>query len=106
MEGASKIYTVLAAFGENHSRLLLDTIFEGGPNKDRVLQLIQILLESTGTPGRYPVDERCSHLAFSFWYLAHYVNHSYIIDIDHFDLINERITRHFLFSSRQVHPSR
>lgn len=68
-EGASKIYTVLAAFGENHSRLLLDAIFECGPNKDRVLQLIKILLESTGTPGRYPVDERCSQLAFSFWYI-------------------------------------
>ena len=65
---AAQIYTVFTAFGESHSRLLLDAVMEGGSKKDNVLQLVQILLESTSTPGRYHIDENCSHLAFSFWY--------------------------------------
>lgn len=67
LEGAAHIYATLAAFGESHSRLLLDAVLEDGSKKENVLQLIQIMLESTGTPGRYPLDENCSHLAFSFW---------------------------------------
>ncbi len=66
-ESASQIYALLAAFGESHSRLLLDSVLDSGPKKEHVLQLVQLLLESTGTPGRYPLDENCSHLAFSFW---------------------------------------
>lgn len=67
MEGAAHIYAALAAFGESHSRLLLDAVLEEGRNKENVLQLVKIMLETTGTPGRYPLDENCSHLAFSFW---------------------------------------
>jgi len=66
---AAQIYTVFTAFGESHTRLLLDAVMEGGTKKDNVLQLVQILLESTSTPGRYHIDENCSHLAFSFWYV-------------------------------------
>lgn len=69
LEGAAHIYATLAAFGESHSRLLLDAVLEDGLKKENVLQLTQIMLESTGTPGRYPLDENCSHLAFSFWYI-------------------------------------
>lgn len=64
---AAPIYGVFAAFGESHSRLLLDAVVEGGTKREHVLQLVQILLQSTGTPGRYHLDENCSHLAFSFW---------------------------------------
>lgn len=67
IEGAAHIYALFAAFGESHSRLLLDVVLDNGTNKENILKLVQILLESTGTPGRYPLDENCSHLAFSFW---------------------------------------
>ena len=66
-EQAAHIYAALAAFGESHSRLLLDAVLEDGMNKENVLKLVQLMLESTGAPGRYPLDENCSHLAFSFW---------------------------------------
>lgn len=68
MDGVNQIYALLAAFGESHSRLLLDAVLIDNANKEHVLQLVQIMLDSTGTPGRYPLDEHCSHLAFSFWY--------------------------------------
>ena len=68
LDGVNQIYALLAAFGESHSRLLLDAVLIDNANKEHVLQLVQIMLDSTGTPGRYPLDEHCSHLAFSFWY--------------------------------------
>lgn len=67
MEGAAHIYALYAAFGESHSRLVLNAVLEEGPNKENVLLLVKLLLDSTGTAGRYPLDENCSHLAFSFW---------------------------------------
>jgi len=67
LDGANQIYAVFAAFGESHSRLLLDAILIDNVNKDNVLQLVQLMLECTGTQGRYPIDEHCSPVAFSFW---------------------------------------
>ena len=46
----------------------MHAVLEEGPNKENVLLLVKLLLDCTGTAGRYPLDENCSHLAFSFWY--------------------------------------
>lgn len=70
-EGGQAFYEVLTALGEAHSRtFLLALTGEGGDEKQRwtAKELIELLLECSELPGRYPIDERSSCIPFGFWY--------------------------------------
>lgn len=62
---------VLTAIGETHSREFLIAL-AGGNNdlihKEIATDLIELLLECTSQPGRYPTDETRSCIPFGFWY--------------------------------------
>ncbi len=62
----SQICKVLVAIGETHSRLLRQASTDD--QQKHCLQLLRLILDCTGIPGHYPVDETCSELTFSFWY--------------------------------------
>ncbi|CAH3115700.1 unnamed protein product [Pocillopora meandrina] len=57
---------VMVSLAETHLKLLLSA-----DSEEKELQgftLVQLLLECTGAPGWYPVDEQCSEITFNFWY--------------------------------------
>ncbi|XP_014469639.1 PREDICTED: importin-13 [Dinoponera quadriceps] len=62
---------VLTAIGETHSREFLIAL-AGGSNdmthKQTAADLVELLLECTSQPGRYPTDETRSSIPFGFWY--------------------------------------
>lgn len=64
----STLFTLFIHIGENHSRLLLDSIITKEEYRESILKLITIVLQCSATNGYYPVDETCSEQAFNFWY--------------------------------------
>ncbi|XP_064476842.1 importin-13-like [Ornithodoros turicata] len=68
MELCQAVYGLLIEVGENHSRLLVDTLLTKPQHKDNVLTILNLILQCSGTPGHFPVDESCSRQALGFWY--------------------------------------
>ena len=72
--GLSKI---ICGMGDNHCRLVLSKINEGGMN------IIQMILKIAKLPLQYPTEESCSPVSFTFWYslqgtvklISNYNNH-------------------------------
>lgn len=62
---------VLTAIGETHSREFLIAL-AGGSNdvthKQTATDLVELLLNCSSQPGRYPTDETRSCIPFGFWY--------------------------------------
>lgn len=69
-EGGRAFYEVLTALGETHSRAILLALSSGTDEKQRwtANELIEMLLECSELPGRYPIDEKSSCVPFGFWY--------------------------------------
>lgn len=66
MDASRGLCRVMVSLAETHLKLLLSA-----DTAERELQgftLVQLLLECTGAPGWYPVDEQCSEITFNFWY--------------------------------------
>ena len=57
--GLSKI---ICGMGDNHCRLVLSKINQGGMN------IIQMILKIAKMPLQYPTEESCSPVSFTFWY--------------------------------------
>ncbi|XP_069674561.1 importin-13 isoform X2 [Periplaneta americana] len=68
-ELVSSIYSLFISLAESHSRLLLDSLLNEGEDKSNVLQLIQLILQCSNSPGVYPIQENTSQLALGFWYI-------------------------------------
>lgn len=68
MDVCSTLYNLFISVGESHSRLLLEESLKSEHTKNSLLKLVRLILQCSGIPGQYPVDETCSSLAFSFWY--------------------------------------
>lgn len=68
------IYSLVINFSDNHSRLMLDLIGNTVECNDKarvhssISQILAIILRCTSAPGVFPVDEKYSDTAFSFWY--------------------------------------
>ena len=69
----SNIYSLFVSIAESHSRLLLDSLLKDGEDKSNVLQLIQLILQCSNSPGVYPIQENTSQLALGFWYILQVV---------------------------------
>lgn len=54
---------------ETHSRLILDTLAQGTRGQETMLELIDIILQCSNSPGRYPTQESTSQLSMGFWYI-------------------------------------
>jgi hypothetical protein len=67
-ELVSNIYSLFISVAECHSRLLLDSLLND-EDKNNVMQLIQLILQCSNSPGVYPVNENTSQLALGFWYI-------------------------------------
>ncbi|XP_048504738.1 importin-13 isoform X2 [Athalia rosae] len=69
-EGGQAFYEVLTAMGEAHSRTFLLALAGEGDEKQRWTskELIELLLECSELPGRFPIDEKSSCIPFGFWY--------------------------------------
>lgn len=66
MDTSRGLCRVMVSLAETHLKLLF-----AADTEERELQgftLVQLLLECTGAPGWYPVDEQCSEMTFNFWY--------------------------------------
>jgi hypothetical protein len=64
----SGIYNLFVSFAETHSRLLLESLLND-EEKSNVMQLIQIILQCSNSPGEYAHEENTSQLALGFWYI-------------------------------------
>jgi hypothetical protein len=67
-ELVASIYSLFILVAESHSRLLLDSLLSD-EDKNNVLQLIQLILQCSNSPGVYPISENTSQLALGFWYI-------------------------------------
>jgi hypothetical protein len=67
-ELVASIYSLFISVAESHSRLLLDSLLND-EDKNNVLQLIQLILQCSNSPGVYPINENTSQLALGFWYI-------------------------------------
>ncbi|XP_064476847.1 importin-13-like isoform X2 [Ornithodoros turicata] len=72
MELCRAVYRILIALGDSHSSVLVDTLLTKPQHKDNVLTIINLVLQCSGTPGHFPVDEKCSLEALGFWYALQY----------------------------------
>jgi hypothetical protein len=67
-ELVSSIYSLFISFAETHSRLLLESLLSD-EEKTNVMQLIQLILQCSNSPGEYALEENRSQLALGFWYI-------------------------------------
>ncbi|XP_064476844.1 importin-13-like isoform X2 [Ornithodoros turicata] len=72
MELCKAVYRILIALGQSHPDLLVDTLLTKPQHKDNVLTIINLVLQCSGTPGHFPVDEKCSSQALGFWHALQY----------------------------------
>lgn len=77
LECATKVYSLVINFAENHSRLFLRIALNDDPTikpelqpqlKKDVLDIIELITECSAAPGIFGVDENYSDMAFSFWF--------------------------------------
>ena len=66
LETVTSICKILVAIGETHTNLIRQASTE--KQQKHCLQLVNLILQCTDIKGRYPIDETCSELTFSFWY--------------------------------------
>ncbi|XP_051172123.1 importin-13 [Leptopilina boulardi] len=68
--GASYYYEILSTLGEANSRTLLLALANDSNEMQKwtAQQVVEILLECSEQPGRYPCDEKRSCIPFGFWY--------------------------------------
>ena len=68
--GGMYYYETLTIFGEAHSRAILLALANDSNEVQKwtAEQIVEILLECSEQPGRYPCDERRSCIPFGFWY--------------------------------------
>lgn len=67
-ELVSSVYSLFISFAETHSRLLLESLLSD-EEKTNVMQLIQLILQCSNSPGEYALEENTSQLALGFWYI-------------------------------------
>ncbi|XP_052776620.1 importin-13-like [Mya arenaria] len=61
---------IVVALAENHTKILLESACGDDDNKKSdALKLVSLVLECSSVPGHYPIDEQCSSLTFTFWYI-------------------------------------
>ncbi|CAH1775868.1 unnamed protein product [Owenia fusiformis] len=59
---------LVSTVGENHPKVLISD--QTDPQHcNNVRLLISMILQCTGLPGHFPVDESCSDITFTFWYI-------------------------------------
>lgn len=68
MELCTSVYGILIELGENHSRLLVDSLLTKPDHKQNILTMFNLILQCSGTPGYFPTEETCSRQALGFWY--------------------------------------
>lgn len=70
MDTCQGITQIVVAMAENHSKLILECALSEDENKKSDIQkLISLVLTCSSIPGHYPVDENCSSMTFTFWYI-------------------------------------
>ncbi|XP_064604586.1 importin-13-like [Liolophura sinensis] len=70
MDTCHGICRLVVSVAENHSKMIVDSIYgEDETARTNCLNLINLALSITAAPGHYPVEEICSDLTFTFWYI-------------------------------------
>ncbi|PVD35776.1 hypothetical protein C0Q70_02739 [Pomacea canaliculata] len=69
METVHGLCRVVMSALENNTKLLVKYIQEGGEKREFGLALLNIVILYTFPPGQFPVDENCSDISFTFWYM-------------------------------------
>ncbi|CAF1247363.1 unnamed protein product, partial [Didymodactylos carnosus] len=60
---------LIATFGDNHAKLLLQLALTMHPQSQQLLDnFCKLVMRCTEMKGQYPIEETCSELTFSFWY--------------------------------------
>ncbi|XP_060584457.1 importin-13-like, partial [Ruditapes philippinarum] len=70
MDTCHGITQIVVSLAENHTKLIIDSASGDDENKKSDIQkLISLVLSCSSIPGHYPVDETCSSMTFTFWYI-------------------------------------
>lgn len=70
MDTCQGVTQIVIALAENHTKLILEVACSGDDSKKSdTCKLISLVLECCSIPGHYPVDETCSNMTFTFWYI-------------------------------------
>ncbi|KAK7495094.1 hypothetical protein BaRGS_00013734 [Batillaria attramentaria] len=69
METVQGLCRVVVASAENHPKVIVKMIQEDGEKRELALALLHTVIRFAFPPGQYPVDESCSDMSFTFWYM-------------------------------------
>ncbi|KAH3721182.1 importin-13-like [Dreissena polymorpha] len=70
MDVCQGLTQIVISVAESHPRLILETVCGDNENrKSDAQKLVGLVLECCSVPGHYPVDEQCSSMTFTFWYI-------------------------------------
>ncbi|KAK3611733.1 hypothetical protein CHS0354_037313 [Potamilus streckersoni] len=70
MDTCQGVTQVVVAVAENHIKMLIDgTLSPEEEKKLQTLSFIELILSCTSVPGYFPMDEVCSNMTFTFWYI-------------------------------------
>ncbi|XP_041359281.1 importin-13-like [Gigantopelta aegis] len=70
LETCHGLTRVIVSLAENHTKLIVDSVLnEDEQIRTRVMAFLHLVLFCTSMPGHFPVDENCSDLTFTFWYI-------------------------------------
>lgn len=69
METVHGLCRVMVASAENHPKLIVKMIQEEGEKRELALTILHTVIRFAFPPGQFPVDESCSDMSFTFWYM-------------------------------------
>ncbi|KAL4235994.1 Importin-13 [Mactra antiquata] len=70
MDVCNGVTQIVVSLAENHTKLILECACGEDENKKSDIQkLIRLVLNCSSVPGHFPVDEMCSNMTFTFWYI-------------------------------------
>lgn len=69
METVQGLCRVVVSAGENHTKSLVKMLKEQGESRDFSIAFLHTIIRMAFPPGQYPVDEKCSDMSFTFWYM-------------------------------------
>ncbi|KAL3867799.1 hypothetical protein ACJMK2_040646 [Sinanodonta woodiana] len=70
MDTCQGVTQVVVAVAENHTKMLIDgALSQEEEKKMQTLRFIDLVLACTSVPGYFPMDELCSNMTFTFWYI-------------------------------------
>ncbi|KAK7101271.1 hypothetical protein V1264_024075 [Littorina saxatilis] len=69
METVNGLCRVVVAAGEHHTKALVAMLKKEGESREFAIAFLHTIIKMAFPPGQYPVDENCSDMSFTFWYM-------------------------------------